>query len=65
VLSLSDNRATLTFTPSTGAFKGVVVDPAGVLEKPVSFKGVVLQKLNLGRGSFLGADQSGEVLLGR
>lgn len=60
----SANKAKLTFTLSTGAFKGSAPNPAGGSPKTISFSGVVLQKQNLAKGYFLGTGQSGEVILG-
>jgi PKD repeat protein len=51
----------LTFTPSTGLFRGTVLNPA--TSKPTSFNGVVLQKTNTGRGFFLDSNLSGKVSL--
>lgn len=56
------SKLKLTFTPTTGAFKGSVINPASA--RSVSFSGVVLQNQNCGRGMFLGTNQSGEVYIG-
>jgi PKD repeat protein len=61
VSTVSGPRLTLTFTPTTGAFSGSVVNPATA--RPVSFGGVGLQKQMVGRGCFMGTAQSGAVLL--
>lgn len=53
------NKLVLTFTPSTGLFKGTAVDPATA--RPIAFTGVVLQKQGLGFGHFLGTGQTGSV----
>jgi hypothetical protein len=58
----STNRVSLTFTLSTGAFKGSVPNPAGGRAKPISFGGVILPLQHSGKGYFLGNGQSGEVL---
>jgi hypothetical protein len=61
----STNETSLTFTLSTGAFKGRAPNPDGPKAKPFSFSGVVLQKQNCGRGWFRGTNQCGEVYLNR
>jgi hypothetical protein len=61
VTPVSGPRLNLTFTPSTGAFSGNVVNPATA--KPISFAGVVLQGGGIGCGFFLGTSGSGEVRL--
>ncbi|MGP8198612.1 MAG: fibronectin type III domain-containing protein [Limisphaerales bacterium] len=53
--------ATLAFKNSTGQFKGSVMNPA--TGKPIAVNGVVLQNQNLGAGCFLGANESGSVIL--
>lgn len=58
---LSGPKPSLTFTPTTGAFSGSVVDP--VSSRPVFFSGVVLQGRRAGSGFFLSAGQSGQVSL--
>jgi hypothetical protein len=55
------NRLRFTLNPRSGSFRGGVANP--VTGQTLSANGVVLQKRNLGIGSFLGASQSGEVLL--
>jgi hypothetical protein len=52
----------LVFKPSSGLFKGTVLDPA--TGKPITVSGAVLQNLNLGAGQFLGPNESGSVLFG-
>ncbi len=61
VTTLSGPKLSLTFTPSTGAFYGSMVNPA--TSKPVSFGGVLLQGQGFGSGFFLGTSVSGEVRL--
>jgi hypothetical protein len=62
----SDNRVTgpskvsLTFTLSTGAFKGSMPNRAG--GKAISYAGAVLQKRNGGVGYFLDTGQSGKAV---
>ena len=58
----SSNKVSLTFTLSTGAFRGSVPNPAGGKTKAISIGGVVLQDQNEGRGYFLGTGASGEVI---
>jgi len=58
-VNLSENKLSLTFSSSAGTFKGTVVDPA--TGGPVSFKGAVLQRFNLGGGYFRGTNESGLV----
>jgi hypothetical protein len=53
--------AKLAFKNSTGQFKGSVMNPA--TGKPIAVNGVVLQNQNLGAGCFLGANESGSVIL--
>ena len=60
--TVSGPRLSLSFTPSTGAFNGSVVNPA--TSKAVSFNGVVLQDELGGSGFFIGTSGSGEVRLG-
>jgi len=59
--NLSSNRFTMSFSRSTGTFKGKAADPT--TGESFSFNGGVLQKLNTGRGFFLGTSQSGRVSL--
>lgn len=61
VTNQSPNKLTLRFAPSTGTFAGRVVDPA--TQKSIGFSGVVLQRMNVGIGYFLGSNQSGKVVL--
>ena len=61
VTNLSSNKLSLSFTTSSGAFKGTVVDPATL--KRIQFSGVVLQDRGSGTGLFLGTSQSGRVSL--
>ncbi len=63
VMNQSSNRLSLSFTLSSGSFRGTVVNPATL--QSIAFGGVALQKVNLGRGYYLGTDQSGPVSLGR
>jgi hypothetical protein len=60
------SRVSMSFTPSTGLFKGSVPNPA--TGKLMNFQGVLLKKYLIennqaGVGFFLGTDQSGQVLL--
>ena len=61
VTNLSSNKLNLSFTVSSGLFKGSVVDPA--TQKPIQFNGVVLQKGSLARGCFLRSNRSGRVFI--
>jgi hypothetical protein len=59
------NKLGMTITTSgakAGLFKGSVVNP--LTGKAISINGVVLQKQNVGYGSFLGTNQSGSVYFG-
>jgi hypothetical protein len=51
----------LIFTTASGLFKGSVINPE--TGNPITINGVVLQNQNFGAGFFLGASESGEVLL--
>ena len=52
----------LSFSKSTGTFKGTFMDPAG--GKPMTFSGAVFQKLNAAYGVLFGSgDQTSEVRL--
>jgi hypothetical protein len=55
------NKTTLQFSLSTGSFKGAVITPGN--PKRTLFNGVVLEKMDIGCGSFLGANQAGRVRL--
>jgi hypothetical protein len=58
---ITANKTTLTFTLSSGLFKGTVPTPNGIGAK-ISYSGVVLQQQNMGKGYFLGTSQSGEAI---
>jgi plastocyanin len=62
ITNLSSNKLTLSFNLQTGTFRGTVADP-NLSSKRYAFSGVALQTTNVGRGYFLGATQSGTVLL--
>jgi hypothetical protein len=62
VTNLSSNKLTMTFTTSTGLYKGTVIDPNSGLTLP--FAGAVFQKTELGYGSLMGANQSSSVVVG-
>ena len=55
------SKLVLNLTPSTGLFKGSVMNAD--TGKPVSFQGVLFQKSSIGIGYFLGSSASGEVRL--
>jgi len=61
VSNQSSNRLSLTFTKSTGLWKGTVLDPA--TGRSLLFRGVVLQGQNDGSGFFLSTNRSGHVQL--
>jgi hypothetical protein len=61
VKNLGDNKLTLNFTPSQGAFRGTITPPGA--SKSIPFAGVVMQSTESGGGYFLGASQSSFVQL--
>ena len=61
VLNQGTNKLSFTFSKSSGMFSGSATPPGG--GKPVSFKGALLQKQNVGSGFFLGTNASGRVSL--
>ena len=61
VVSTGTNKLTMTFTLSSGLFKGTLVE-SGLTGKQ-SFSGVVFQKANYGSGFCLGTNQSAQVVL--
>lgn len=63
-VNLGNNKLALSFTTSTGLFKGSMANPSAFMEKPVSFNGVVLSKKAVARGCFLEGGQSGPVWIG-
>jgi hypothetical protein len=62
VANLSPNTLSMSFSTSTGTFKGSVMDPTSGM--PFPFSGVIVQKLNAGYGFLLGTDQSSKVTFG-
>jgi hypothetical protein len=54
------DKLTMTFTTSTGLFKGTATSDG----QNVSFRGAAFQKGNKAYGYFLGTDQSGSVVVG-
>jgi len=62
VVNLNANPLSISISPSTGGFDGVVTAPGTGMGLP--FAGVALQKQNVGFGYFLGQNQSGYVLFG-
>jgi hypothetical protein len=56
--NLSANNLSMSFSPTTGTYKGTVMDPSSGLTFP--FSGAILQKLNAGYGFMLGTDQSSQ-----
>jgi hypothetical protein len=63
IVNASPNPLVLKFTASSGMYKGTFLSPGAA--RPVSFKGVVLQKGKYGSGYFLGTDLSGWVGFGQ
>jgi hypothetical protein len=63
ITNSSINKLTLTFTPTTGLFKGTVVNPTALTSKPISFSGVALQKQNVACGFSPGTNQTARVFL--
>ena len=60
VTNLGSNKMTLTFTTSSGLFKGSLT-PTNAGAKAIAFNGAVLQKGTNAAGYFLGTNQSGTV----
>ena len=60
VTNQSNNRLSVSITTSSGLFRGSVIDPA--TGRSIAFNGAVLQKQNVGKGVFLGTNQTGRVL---
>jgi lysyl endopeptidase len=61
VANQSGNKLTMTFTTTTGLFKGTAKSPDS---ENVSYRGTAFQKVNRAYGYFLGKDQSGTVVVG-
>jgi hypothetical protein len=61
IVSESTNRLSLSFSRSTGTFRGTVADPTS--GKSLSFSGAALQKQGAGYGLLLGAAQSACVVI--
>ncbi|NOS69733.1 MAG: hypothetical protein HOP33_07370 [Verrucomicrobia bacterium] len=59
ITNLSSNKLTMTFTLTSGLFKGSVTDTN--TGKAIPFTGVLLQKLDSGYGCFLGTNQGGQM----
>jgi hypothetical protein len=62
VTNLSSNKLTMTFSTGTGLYKGTVVNPTTGATLP--FAGAVFQKIEMGYGSLMGANQSSSVVVG-
>jgi hypothetical protein len=62
VTNASTNAFALTIQKATGLFSGRVDDP--VSRRRFKFNGALLQKQHVGRGFFLGTNQSGRVYFG-
>jgi hypothetical protein len=63
VTNKGPNRMSMTIVTSSGLFQGSIVNPA--TGKSIAFNGAVLQKTNIGAGTFLGTTQSGRVSITR
>jgi hypothetical protein len=61
ILGVAANYDRLIFTPSTGLFTVLVMNP--LTDKSVTVHGAVLQNQNYGAGLFLGVNQSGGAIL--
>jgi hypothetical protein len=61
VTNLSNRKLSLTINPSSGLFKGSVINPS--TGKPMPFQGAFFEDWNFGLGYFLNPTQSGQVLL--
>lgn len=57
----SGNKLTMAFSLNNGLYRGSVVDPGS--GKTMSFGGAVYQKIGMGYGSLLGADQSSSAIV--
>jgi hypothetical protein len=57
----STNKLTISVVPSSGLFSGSFVHPD--MKKSTAFKGAFLQDLGVGRGWFLGTNQSGRMMI--
>ncbi|HYR43373.1 MAG TPA: choice-of-anchor tandem repeat GloVer-containing protein, partial [Terriglobia bacterium] len=62
VTDLSGNHLTLSFSSSTGTFKGSLIEPGSGRKLP--FFGVMREDFGIGDGFFLGTSLSGNALLG-
>lgn len=58
---IGTNKLKLNISAASGAFKGSIANPE--TGKQVTLNGVILQKLNVGIGAFLGTNQAGGLLL--
>jgi len=61
IVNQSTNKLSVSLSKSTGLFQGSVTPPTG--GKPLTLKGVLFQKQNLGAGYVMGTNQSGVMLL--
>ncbi len=59
ITNLDSNALSLTIIPSSGLFRGKVLNPED--DKIINFQGAVLQDENVGSGYFLKGNQSGKV----
>jgi hypothetical protein len=63
IVSESTNRLSLTFSRSTGIFRGTVIDPTS--GKSLPFSGAALQMQNIGCGLLLDTNRSSSVIIAR
>jgi hypothetical protein len=61
VTNLGTNKMTLTFTTTSGTFKGTVTDPSSKASR--RFEGAILQKQDTAYGFLLGVNQSSRVII--
>jgi len=61
ILAVDQSATKLTYTTSSGLFKGSVMNPE--TGKLISVDGIVLQNQNLAAGYFLGTNESGSVVV--
>src|SRR5262249_43639775 len=61
VTDLSGDRLSLSFSQSSGTFRGSLIEAD--TKRKLPFQGVIRQDLAIGDGFFLGTNQTGQVLL--
>jgi hypothetical protein len=62
VTEVGGSQMNLSFSPSSGLFRGAALDPA--TGKKLSLSGVVLQKSSFGSGFFKGPNRIGHTYVG-